>query len=307
MLIKKPLSIFILGLSGILLGGCSEDSEKVANTSEKATTPAAQVQAKQLAANEGHVLEALTSGGYTYVQVEQNGNKFWLAGSGAAITKGELISWGQAALMENFTSKTLNRTFDKIYFVSSFTGKATTPVHSGLNLSQPAPVSAPRDMGKVLSHTNSGGYTYIQAETPTGETWVAAPKLTVKDGDLVRWTGASKMTNFTSKTLNKTFPEILFVARAQVVDAKQAPATGANTSGASANQGEVIALEESGGYTYLQLNTQTGEKWLAVPSTTVSVGDTVSWNGGSAMHNFTSKTLNKTFKEILFAGGITVK
>ncbi|MEH6628815.1 MAG: GW dipeptide domain-containing protein [Motiliproteus sp.] len=307
MLIKKPLSIVILSLSSIWLSGCSDDSEKTAKSPEKTNAPAAQVQAKQHAANEGLVLDTLSSGGYTYVEVEQNGNKLWLAGSGSNINKGEVISWGQAALMQNFTSKTLNRTFDKIYFVSSFIGKSAAPVHSGINLSQPAPapVSAPQDMGRVLSHTSAGGYTYVQAETPTGETWIAAPMFSIKDGDLVRWTGASKMTNFTSKTLNKTFAEILFVARAQVVDAKQAPAVTA--SSANVNQGEVVATEESGGYTYMQVNTQAGEKWLAVPTTAVKVGDTVSWNGASAMHNFTSKTLNKTFEEILFAGGITVK
>jgi hypothetical protein len=41
--------------------------------------------------------------------------------------------------------------------------------------------------------------------------WLAAPQADITVGQQIEWYGASKMTNFSSPSLGKTFPEILFV------------------------------------------------------------------------------------------------
>ncbi len=64
----------------------------------------------------GKVVETMDSGGYTYALVEKNGNKTWVAVPRMKIVKGQDISFQSGAEMENFKSKTLNRTFDKIIF-----------------------------------------------------------------------------------------------------------------------------------------------------------------------------------------------
>lgn len=68
----------------------------------------------------GVVVESETSGGYTYLQVNENGNKFWVAGPETVVSKGARVSFSEQIWMNNFKSKALNRTFDKILFVNGF-------------------------------------------------------------------------------------------------------------------------------------------------------------------------------------------
>ncbi len=62
---------------------------------------------------------------------------------------------------------------------------------------------------------------------------------------------------------------------------------------------------DSGGYTYLRVNENGKEKWLASPIIIVAKGDKVYYSGDTEMQNFHSKTLDKTFKTILFVDHIT--
>jgi hypothetical protein len=71
--------------------------------------------------------------------------------------------------------------------------------------------------------------------------------------------------------------------------------------------GKVLETFNSGGYTYILVDSNLGKKWVAAAETPVSVGDDVSIPGGQAMKNFHSKTLDRTFEEIIFAAGIVGK
>lgn len=73
-----------------------------------------------------------------------------------------------------------------------------------------APVSDPGVSGSVVETMDSGGYTYMKLKTSEGEVWAAVPQAVVKVGEEVTVTGVSPMKGFTSKTLNRTFDEILF-------------------------------------------------------------------------------------------------
>jgi len=66
--------------------------------------------------------------------------------------------------------------------------------------------------GKVKETMVSGGYSYMLLETSTGEIWAAVPRMEVKAGDEVDLKPGMVMTNFTSKTMGRTFPEIVFSA-----------------------------------------------------------------------------------------------
>lgn len=68
------------------------------------------------------VLETMNGGGYTYAQVDEKGNVYWIAGPQANITVGETISFIEQMVMTDFTSKALNRTFDNLVFVSAIIG-----------------------------------------------------------------------------------------------------------------------------------------------------------------------------------------
>jgi len=67
----------------------------------------------------GKVLEALNQGSYTYVNVEENKEKFWLAVPVTPVEKGDTISFKEQMWQYNFKSKSLKRTFDKILFTGS--------------------------------------------------------------------------------------------------------------------------------------------------------------------------------------------
>ena len=72
-------------------------------------------------------------------------------------------------------------------------------------------------------------------------------------------------------------------------------------------EGVVVTTMNAASYTYVEIESKDGKKhWAAVPQTEIKVGDEVTIPPGSMMYKFESKTLNKTFDEILFAGGIVV-
>lgn len=73
----------------------------------------------------GKVLDTLNSGGYTYMQVLENADIFWVAVKVTKVKKGDNFSFVEQAWMTNFTSKTLNKTFDKILFASGTNEKNT--------------------------------------------------------------------------------------------------------------------------------------------------------------------------------------
>ena len=64
--------------------------------------------------------------------------------------------------------------------------------------------------------------------------------------------------------------------------------------------GTVLKTMDSGGYTYALIQTQNDTVWTAGPVTKIEVGQKVSLPSSMSMHNFPSKTLNRTFSTIYF-------
>lgn len=62
------------------------------------------------------VLETLNSGGYTYMKVQDGKNSYWIAMTQRAVNVGDKVSYTEQGWMQNFHSKTLNRTFKSILF-----------------------------------------------------------------------------------------------------------------------------------------------------------------------------------------------
>lgn len=114
------------------------------------------------------------------------------------------------------------------------------------------------------------------------------------------------------KTLYRGLAICLFIGlAAQTADANaSSEAKEAKTSAPAAAQapgnlnGTVLETMDSGGYTYLQLDTGAGKPWVAIPQAKVTVGDKISCLPGMVMKNFSSKTLGRTFDSIVFSGGL---
>lgn len=73
--------------------------------------------------HEGTVVDTMNGGGYTYVQIKEADNMFWAAGPEAEVKKGDKVAVVEQMWMNQFTSKTLNRTFDKLLFVGQIEKK----------------------------------------------------------------------------------------------------------------------------------------------------------------------------------------
>jgi hypothetical protein len=68
--------------------------------------------------------------------------------------------------------------------------------------------------------------------------------------------------------------------------------------------GKVVETMNSGGYTYVQVDTGKEKIWVAAPECAVKVGDPVVVPQGLPMVNFHSSTLNRTFKLVYFVSAI---
>jgi len=84
--------------------------------------------------------------------------------------------------------------------------------------------------------------------------------------------------------------------------APQAPT--APMASASALSGTIVETFDGGGYTYIQFDTGSEQKWAAVGQTTVTVGDTINLKPGPVMRDFHSRTFDRTFSEIIFSSGL---
>lgn len=85
---------------------------------------------------------------------------------------------------------------------------------------------------------------------------------------------------------------------------------GASTSNATAgmpsNEGKVLSTLDAPGYTYMELANTEKRFWIAAPTTRVNVGDRVRFEQSLVMKNFNSKTLNRTFDQVIFVNSATI-
>lgn len=84
--------------------------------------------------------------------------------------------------------------------------------------------------GKVLEILNAGGYSYLNLDKGTEKVWVAVPAVNVKVGDQASVVYSMLMTNFNSKTLNRTFDKLIF-ATSQADQGGAAPTSGSPSWG----------------------------------------------------------------------------
>ena len=76
--------------------------------------------------------------------------------------------------------------------------------------------------GTVLSILDTDMYTYIEISGKTDKdpsVWLATTKVKVAKGDAVRYGAGNVMTNFSSKSLNRTFPTLIMIDKVLVVKA----------------------------------------------------------------------------------------
>lgn len=127
-------TVVLLAIIALAVSGCSKKKEETPQAPQgvapaggaPAATPGggdphAGLKPQEVPAGAGHkgkVLETMDSGGYTYIQVDENGQKLWVAVMQTKVKPGDVVEFADSPPMVNFQSKTLKRTFDKIIFAS---------------------------------------------------------------------------------------------------------------------------------------------------------------------------------------------
>jgi hypothetical protein len=113
---KTTLFKGIVACLFISLAALSSNAQP-SKTVEPATTSVAQ-------SLTGKVLETMDAGGYTYMKIDTGLNQPWVAVPQSQVKVGEEVTYQPGMVMNNFSSKTLNRTFESIVFSSGLAGAA---------------------------------------------------------------------------------------------------------------------------------------------------------------------------------------
>ena len=244
----------------------SSKKEAPAETAPAAATPAAPPAAAAPAPlTKGTVVETMNGGGYTYVCIEKDGQKRWAAMPPTKVKVGDEVELGGGMEMGNFTSKTLNRTFEQIYFC----GGLVTPKSD----------SAP---GQTA--TSGDGQSALPHPLPTGQ-GMPPGHAGMMPG------GMQGMPPGHAMSATKVAPS-----------AEQSAA--AAKAGSSQIAGKVVETFDGGGYTYAAVEKDGQRSWVAIPPTKLEVGQEVEFVPGFVMNNFSSKALNRSFEAITFSSGV---
>lgn len=109
-----------------------------------------------------------------------------------------------------------------MYGVAATQEQAAAPADGNLQLNT-------QHIAKVLETMNGGGYTYAKVDEAGTIYWIAGPQSNIVAGSSISFLEQMVMTDFTSKALNKTFDQILFVSAIVPTD-KSAQSTSAQTA-----------------------------------------------------------------------------
>jgi len=107
MKIRTTLSILALAAATSLITSCNE------------TNQPKKIEQNQTQNHKVEILKIEQTNNYTYLFVKENSEEFWMAiDRSDDYQLGETIYFADAMLMEDFESKELGKTFDKIFFIS---------------------------------------------------------------------------------------------------------------------------------------------------------------------------------------------
>lgn len=198
-----------------LTAGCTHTTATTvvppAPAAESAATPAA------AGFNKGKVEEVIQAGRYSYINVDSGSAKTWFAVPSAEVKVGQQVTVKPGMEVKNFLAKSLNRTFESIYFSDELI--TTTEAKSGVNL--PASHGAVGKLaypgvkktvnGKVTEAVPGGDFDFFFVEGGAGKTWVAVPLGSgVTVGETFTFLPGDEIVGFSSGKANRTFDRIVF-------------------------------------------------------------------------------------------------
>lgn len=158
--------------------------------------------------------------------------------------------------------------------------------------------------GTVKETMNASGYTYMLVTSAGKDSWIAIPETPVEKGADIQYYQGMEMKDFSSKTLNRTFPSIIFSSGiAQASDKQPEPANPAaqsDDSFASAVKAEKSAPAAA---TVSEAQASGGSAGAIVPLTEISVEKVEAANGYTVAELF-SQAKELTGKKIQVRGKV---
>jgi hypothetical protein len=116
--VKKTDLIFIALVITFTEGGAQATAASPDSVPATATHAGADTLPANPGTLNGEIVETMNAAGYTYVLLNTGSGKIWAAATETSVKVGQRVSVPAGELMTDFSSKALNRTFDKIYFVN---------------------------------------------------------------------------------------------------------------------------------------------------------------------------------------------
>jgi hypothetical protein len=130
----------------------------------------------------GRVVETMNAASYTYVLVDTGSKKVWAAAPQFAVKAGDAVAVAEAMPMANYHSKTLNRTFDVVYFSGQVTVNGARPAAAVAELPKdhPATTRAAGPVAPDLSGIKRATNGQTVAEIHAGKATLAGKPIAVR-------------------------------------------------------------------------------------------------------------------------------
>ena len=126
---RKKIFIFAI-CSMFFILGCQKNEPK-STKKETVKTEQKSKPTKKQGYIYGTVKETMNSGGYTYILLEFDGKKSWVAVPPMDVKVGDEVMLYPGQVMKNFHSKSLNKTFDSIIFSQGAVSPPMSNAHGG--------------------------------------------------------------------------------------------------------------------------------------------------------------------------------
>lgn len=134
----RRFSLFLSVMAIFLTVGCNQKNAKIQDLPE--------------GMHAATVIEAIQGGSYSYFNVFEDNNKFWMATNPLQAKEGDIIYYTRAFEMKDFNVKEINKTFESIMFVedAALTFEKKTPASPGkLNPNQVADLNITKPEGAI--------------------------------------------------------------------------------------------------------------------------------------------------------------
>ena len=186
----------------------------------------------QTASVKGEVLEVTDVESYTYLRLKTPEGEVWAAVGKAQVKKGAQVTIENPTMMNNFTSKSLNRTFDKIVFGNLGGAAGSAPSAKG--------AAAPAVASMHMSPAKAGDAVDVKIDKATGPNARTVAEIFAKRGEL-----KGKNVVVRAKVV-KFSPEIMGKNWLHVRDGSGSDQDGSNdlivTTKESAKVGDVVVI-----------------------------------------------------------------